>query len=89
MFATRRADGSLVLSIGEPIAPVAHEDLEQSVLATTALYTHHLEAEIRRFPDQWNWLGLPRRDGKFSRAQMARMWKASIRQTSPIQGTSD
>jgi Kdo2-lipid IVA lauroyltransferase/acyltransferase len=72
MFATRRADDSLVLSVGEAIPPVEHENLEQSVLATTASYTRHLEAAIRRYPDQWNWLGLPRRDGKFSRAQLLR-----------------
>ena len=75
MFATRRADDSLVLSVGEAIPPVEHEDLEQSVLATTANYTRHLEAAIRRYPGQWNWLGLPRRDGKFSRAQLARRWR--------------
>jgi lauroyl/myristoyl acyltransferase len=89
MFAIRRADGSLVLSVGEPIAPVEHEDLEQSVLATTVRYTRHLEAEIRRFPDQWNWLGLPRRNGKLSRAQMARMWKESTKQAASPQGTLD
>jgi lauroyl/myristoyl acyltransferase len=75
MFATRRADDSLVLSVGEAIPPVEHEDLEQSVLATTASYTRYLEAAIRRYPDQWNWLGLPRRDGKLSRAQLARRWR--------------
>jgi KDO2-lipid IV(A) lauroyltransferase len=77
MFATRRSDDSLVLSVGEAIAPVERENLEESVLATTSVYTCHLEAAIRRFPDQWNWFGLPRRDGKFSRAQMARMWRES------------
>lgn len=73
MFATRRPDGSSILSVGEPIAPVEREDLEQSVSATTAVYTRHLETAIRRCPDQWNWLGLPRRDGRLSRAQMSRM----------------
>jgi Kdo2-lipid IVA lauroyltransferase/acyltransferase len=76
MFATRRADDSVVLSVGEAIDPVELEDLEQSVLATTAAYTRCIEAVIRSFPDQWNWLGLPRRDGKFSRAQLARQWRA-------------
>ena len=79
MFATRQADGSLVLSVGEAIPPVEHEDLEQSVLATTASYTRHLEAAIRRYPDQWNWLGLPRRDGKLSRVQIALRQRASKR----------
>jgi len=52
-------------------------DLDQSVVATTAVYSRHLEAAIRRYPDQWNWLGLPSRDGKLSRAEMARIWRES------------
>jgi KDO2-lipid IV(A) lauroyltransferase len=88
MFATRRADDSLVLSVGEAIPPVEHEDLEQSVVATTAVYTRCIEAAIRRFPDQWNWLGLPRRDGKFSRAQLARRWK-TVKHTHTAESTLD
>ena len=65
-------DDSLLLTVGAPIAAVEREDLEASVVATTAVYTSHLEAAIRRYPDQWNWLGLPNRNGKMSRAEMAR-----------------
>lgn len=75
MFAARDAGDKLVLSVGAPIAPVQCEDLEQSIIATTAVYTRHLEAAIRKYPDQWNWLGLPRRDGKISRAELARIWR--------------
>ena len=64
MFATRQKDDSLTLSIGAPIEPVVGDDLDASVLATTALYTRHIEQAIRRFPSQWNWLGLPRRIDK-------------------------
>jgi len=71
MFAARRADGSLVLSIGSELKPVRMEDLEESVEATTALYTRHLENTIRKYPDQWNWLGFPR-NGRISRAEHAR-----------------
>ena len=60
MFAVRQADDSLTLSVGAPIEPIAREDLEASVLATTALFTSHLEQAIRRYPSQWNWLGLPK-----------------------------
>jgi Kdo2-lipid IVA lauroyltransferase/acyltransferase len=60
MFATRQVDGSLRLSIEPQIEPVELDDLEQSVLATTALFTRHLERAIRQHPDQWNWLGFPR-----------------------------
>lgn len=75
VFATREADDSLLLSIGAPIAAIEHEELEASVVATTAAYTRCLEATIRRYPDQWNWLGLPSRNGKMSRAEMARQVK--------------
>lgn len=88
MFATRQADDSLILSVGAAIAPVEHEDLEESVVATTAVYTRHLEAAIRRFPDQWNWLGLPARDGKMSRAEMARIWRES-RKAAAAQNSSE
>jgi len=59
--------------VGAPIAPIEREDIEESVVATTALYTRHIEAAIRKHPEQWNWLGLPRRGGKMSRAEIARM----------------
>jgi len=68
MFATRRPDGSLCLSIGPEIEPVQLEDLEESVAATTALFTRHLESVIRRYPEQWNWLGFPR-NGKILRSK--------------------
>jgi KDO2-lipid IV(A) lauroyltransferase len=78
MFVTRRPDESLVLSVDAPIPPVEREDREQSVIATTAAYTRVIEAAIRRYPGQWNWLGLPRRDpGRMSRAEMARALKAA------------
>ena len=84
MFATRERDDSLLVSVVAAIAPVEREDLEASVVATTAAYTGYLEAAIRRYPDQWNWLGLPKRNGKLSRAEMAlrrkeRMKKAAAR----------
>jgi KDO2-lipid IV(A) lauroyltransferase len=68
MFATRRADGSLLLSIGAPIEPVQVKTLEESVSATTALYTRHLEGAIRQHPEQWNWLGFPR-NGRIPRSE--------------------
>src|SRR5262245_8860705 len=82
MFATRRSDDSLLLSVSEAIAPIECEDLEESVLATTALYRRHLETAIRKFPDQWNWLGLPSRDGKLSRPQLARRRQAAAARNS-------
>ena len=75
MFATRERNGSVLLSVGAPIATVERTELEASVMATTASYTSHLEAAIRRYPDQWNWLGLPNRNGKRSRAEIAQRRK--------------
>jgi KDO2-lipid IV(A) lauroyltransferase len=68
MFMTWRADGSLCLLIEPEILPVRCEDLQKSVAATTALFTRHLESAIRRFPEQWNWLGFPR-NSKIPRLQ--------------------
>jgi Kdo2-lipid IVA lauroyltransferase/acyltransferase len=62
MFSTWRPDGSLQILIGPEITPVRLDDLDKSVTATTALFTRHLERAIRRFPEQWNWLGFPRGD---------------------------
>jgi KDO2-lipid IV(A) lauroyltransferase len=61
MFATRQPDGSIVLAIGPAIEAVHGESLEETITATTALYTRHLEDVIRRYPDQWSWLGFPRK----------------------------
>ena len=60
MFSTWRPDGSLSILIEPEISPIRLEDLEKSVAATTALFTRHLESAIRRYPEQWNWLGFPR-----------------------------
>ncbi|HXG50569.1 MAG TPA: lysophospholipid acyltransferase family protein [candidate division Zixibacteria bacterium] len=68
MFAVRRPDNTVVLSIGPQIEPIRLGDVEQSVAATTALFTRYLEGMIRRYPDQWNWLGFPR-DGRMPRAR--------------------
>lgn len=60
MFMTWRPDGSLCLLIEPEISPIRLDNLENSVAATTALFTRHLESVIRRYPEQWNWLGFPR-----------------------------
>ncbi len=75
VFAIRRPDGSLTLSVGAEISPIRKEDLDESVAATTALFTRHLEAVIRRYPDQWVWLGFPR-ENRISRREHARRREA-------------
>lgn len=79
VFAVRYSANHVELTIDAPIAPVKEDDLEASVVATTALYTRCIEAAVRKNPEQWNWMGLPRRDGKISRAEMARAAKRSRR----------
>jgi Kdo2-lipid IVA lauroyltransferase/acyltransferase len=61
MFAIRQADDSIVLAIGPAIEAIQRDSLEETIGATTALYTRHLEDIICRYPDQWNWLGFPRK----------------------------
>jgi KDO2-lipid IV(A) lauroyltransferase len=60
VFAPRTADGSVAVQIGMEIEPVRHADVEESVAETTRLFARYMEDVIRRFPDQWNWLGFPR-----------------------------
>jgi Kdo2-lipid IVA lauroyltransferase/acyltransferase len=69
MFATRQADDSIVLAIGPAIEAIQRDSLEETIAATTALYTRHLEDVIRVYPDQWNWLGFPRK-GRVARSEM-------------------
>jgi KDO2-lipid IV(A) lauroyltransferase len=72
IFAVRRADDSVALTTGAAIPPNQCDDIEESVVTTTARHTRCIEAAIRKYPDQWNWLGLPRRDGKLSREAVDR-----------------
>jgi len=80
IFSIWRPDKSLCVLIGPEIVPVRLEDLEESVAATTALFTRHLEGAIRRYPEQWNWLGLPR-NRRIPRSE-------NKRTTVPIPGTA-
>jgi Kdo2-lipid IVA lauroyltransferase/acyltransferase len=75
MFAIRRPDDSLTLSVGAEIKPIRKDDLDESVAATTALFTRHLETMIRRYPDQWGWLGFPR-ENRINRKDHARQGAA-------------
>ena len=70
MFATRDEKDRLTLRIKPEIDLTRTEDLQQDVSANTALFTYHLEQTIRRYPDQWNWLGF-RQDGRGPGRKMA------------------
>jgi len=68
MFMTRDAVDRLTLHIEPEIELIKSGELEHDVAANTVLFTRHLESIIRRYPDQWNWLGF-QRDAKKPRAR--------------------
>jgi KDO2-lipid IV(A) lauroyltransferase len=68
-FVTRDREDRLTLRIGAEIKLVKTGDLQGDVAANTSLFARHLEAMVRRYPDQWNWLGF-HRDGRISRSEM-------------------
>jgi KDO2-lipid IV(A) lauroyltransferase len=74
MFAARTPHGSVVVRIGPEMELIRDDDVEASVAKTTKLFTRCIEEAIRRFPEQWNWLGFPRRD-RVSRAEYLRRWR--------------
>jgi Kdo2-lipid IVA lauroyltransferase/acyltransferase len=76
VFAPRNAGGSVAVQIGMEIEPVRHADVEASVAETTKLFTRYMEDVIRRFPDQWNWLGFPR-PGRVFREEYLRRHRSS------------
>jgi Kdo2-lipid IVA lauroyltransferase/acyltransferase len=77
MFVTRDSDDRLTLHIEPEIELVRSDDLEQDVAANTVVFTRHLEAMIRRYPEQWNWLGFQRGEGKPRRRRKAKGLKGS------------
>ncbi len=82
VFAIRQPDGSLTLSVGAEIEPIRKDDLDESVAATTALFTRHLETMVRRYPDQWVWLGFPR-ENRIPRKESAPQRAADESSSSP------
>jgi KDO2-lipid IV(A) lauroyltransferase len=64
MFMTRDGADRLTLHIEPEIELVQSGDLERDVAENTVIFTRYLEGMIRRYPDQWNWLGFKRADGK-------------------------
>jgi KDO2-lipid IV(A) lauroyltransferase len=50
---TRDAEDRLTLRISPEIDVIKTGDLQKDVAANLALFTHHLEDMVRRYPDQW------------------------------------
>ena len=63
MFMTRNLENRLTLRIGPEMNLQQTGNLQEDVTANVALFSQHLESMVRRYPDQWNWLGF-RQAGK-------------------------
>lgn len=74
-FLTRDHEDRLTLRIGEEIGLIKTGDLQQDVAANASLFASHLEAMVRRYPDQWNWLGF-HRNGRTPRSEMVKETEA-------------
>ncbi len=72
MFVTRDVKDRLTLHIEPEIELKLTGDREHDVAANTVLFTRHLEAMIRSYPDQWNWIGFQRDGGKPRRRSKSR-----------------
>jgi len=75
-FLTRDHEDRLTLHIGAEIDLIKTGNLQQDVGANASLFTSHLEAMVRRYPDQWNWLGF-HRNGRRPRSEMVKKKKAA------------
>ncbi|MFQ5903833.1 MAG: lysophospholipid acyltransferase family protein [Candidatus Binatia bacterium] len=69
MFLTRDHEDHLTLHIRPEIDLVKTEGLQEDVTANAALFTRQLEDMVRRYPDQWNWLGF-NRNGRIPRSEI-------------------
>lgn len=69
MFMARDRQGRLTLHIWPEIDLIKTGDLQEDVVSNVALFARQLEAMVRRYPDQWNWLGF-HRNGRTPRARM-------------------
>ena len=81
-FVTRDHEDRLTLRIGEEVRLVKTGDLQQDIAANASLFAGHLEAMVRRYPDQWNWLGF-HRNGRTPRSEMVKKTEAIEQPPSP------
>lgn len=70
MFVTRDPADQLTLHIRPEIDLVRTGDLQEEVTQNVVLFARQLEAMVRRYPDQWNWLGF-RENGNRLRRKVA------------------
>jgi len=58
MFMTRDQENRLTLQINPEFDLRQTGALQEDVTANAALFSSHLEKMVRRYTDQWNWLGI-------------------------------
>jgi KDO2-lipid IV(A) lauroyltransferase len=78
-FVTRDRLDQLTLRIAPEIELVKTESLGEGVAANTLAFSRHLEEMVRRYPEQWSWLGFRengRRRAPKSRGRAANQHKA-------------
>ena len=63
MFLTRDREDRLTLQIGSELDLIQTGILQKDVTTNVTLSSRCLETMVRRYPDQWNWLGF-HKDGK-------------------------
>lgn len=57
MFVTRNEKDQLTLHIGSELNLIQTGNIQENVDANVVLFTSQLEAMVRRYPEQWSWLG--------------------------------
>jgi len=72
MFMTRDQENHLTLQISPEFDLQQTGALQEDVTANVTLFSRHLEKMIRRYPDQWNWLGI-RENIRKPRQKVARL----------------
>ncbi len=64
MFMIRDATGLLTLHIEPELNLTQEGNLQEVVAANVAMFSRTLEAKVRRYPEQWNWLGFSKNGGR-------------------------
>jgi KDO2-lipid IV(A) lauroyltransferase len=82
MFVTRDQHDCLTLRISAEINRIRTGDLSEEVAANTALFSRLLEDMVRRYPDQWTWLGFQANGKKAFRKRRYRK-RARLRANQP------